>query len=478
MPVLVIGATGPLDATRRRPWIEWIHTACDQGAIVRNYTKWDDQPAAAAAVPHALIRGKWLAETVPQAPVCINLDAGMQEEALAAPVDIPDPARLAPSAVGGVGREGVTAAADLLRGARSPAILMGRVSRSPAAWAQRMGLAEGLGARVLTDLKVGAAFPTDHPLHAGAPGIYPTAAAMEALAAADVILSLDWVDLGGTLGRLSTEAPNAKIVQVSSDHTLHNGWSMDYQGLPTVDLLLPAHPDAVVPDLCAALDVAAPDSELIQEPVTAADMPAVGPEGLMVSHLAAGLRRALAGSRVSLSHLPLSWDGAYWPFRHPLDFLGSDGGAGIGGGPGIAIGAALALKDSGCLSVAVCGDGDFLMGSTALWTAVHYRLPVLIVVANNQSFYNDEVHQERVARMRGRPPENKWIGQRMTDPEIDLAALAQAQGARGFGPVRTPDELTAACAEAVAIVKAGGVAVLDVRVAPGYTPAFQTALKQ
>jgi thiamine pyrophosphate-dependent acetolactate synthase large subunit-like protein len=205
-------------------------------------------------------------------------------------------------------------------------------------------------------------------------------------------------------------------------------------------------------------------------------MPSVSSEGLTVAHLAAGLRQALAGSRVSLSHLPLSWDGACWPFRHPLDFLGSDGGGGIGGGPGIAVGAALALRDSGCLSVAICGDGDFLMGATAVWTAVHYRLPLLIVVANNRSFFNDEVHQERVARMRGRPPENKWIGQRLTDPEIDLAALARAQGAGGFGPVRTLDDLASAYAQAVAAVKAGGVAVVDVHVAPGYTPAFQAAL--
>ena len=87
------------------------------------------------------------------------------------------------------------------------------------------------------------------------------------------------------------------------------------------------------------------------------------------------------------------------------------------------------------MPIGICGDGDFLMGATALWTATHYRIPLLIVVANNRSFYNDEVHQERVARMRNRPVENKWIGQRISDPDIDLAALARAQGARGFGPV-------------------------------------------
>jgi thiamine pyrophosphate-dependent acetolactate synthase large subunit-like protein len=116
------------------------------------------------------------------------------------------------------------------------------------------------------------------------------------------------------------------------------------------------------------------------------------------------------------------------------------------------------------------------MGATALWTAAHYRIPLLIVVANNRSFYNDEVHQERVARMRNRPVENKWIGQRIADPDIDIAQLAQAQGARGFGPVEDARRLEPMLAEAIAAVEAGGVAVVDVRVAGGYTPAMTAAV--
>src|SRR5215475_3051775 len=79
MPVLVLGATGPVDATRRRPWIDWIHTAADQGAVVRHYTQWDDQPASAGAARESLLRGVWLANSAPQAPVYVNLDAEMQE---------------------------------------------------------------------------------------------------------------------------------------------------------------------------------------------------------------------------------------------------------------------------------------------------------------------------------------------------------------------------------------------------------------
>jgi thiamine pyrophosphate-dependent acetolactate synthase large subunit-like protein len=201
------------------------------------------------------------------------------------------------------------------------------------------------------------------------------------------------------------------------------------------------------------------------------------PEGdkLTVDRLADAQRRSVGERDASLTHVSLSWNGASWPFRHPLDYLGSDGGGGVGGGPGISVGAALALQGTGRLPVAVCGDGDFLMGVTALWTAAHYRIPLLIVVANNRSFFNDELHQERVARMRNRPVENRWVGQRISEPDIDLAAMARAQGAQAFGPVKTIGELPAIFDQAIAAVEDGAVAVVDVWVEPGYTPAM-TAL--
>ena len=203
----------------------------------------------------------------------------------------------------------------------------------------------------------------------------------------------------------------------------------------------------------------------------------VGDAGaISVARLTQTLRQAIGTRPASLLHVSLSWNAALWPFRHPLDYIGSDGGGGIGGGPGISVGAALALRGSGRLPVAVCGDGDFLMGATALWTAVHYNIPLLMVVANNRSFFNDELHQERVARMRNRPVENRWIGQRIADPEIDLAQLAQAQGAVGFGPVIDGTDLAATFQAAIEAVEAGGVAVVDVRVAPGYAPAAVAGL--
>jgi len=252
---------------------------------------------------------------------------------------------------------------------------------------------------------------------------------------------------------------------------------MDHQGLPPVDLFIAADPDRATAALIEALgprDVAAGrygSPRPLHRPQRAAGTPGIedlGIEDLGIEDLAHALRVAAGDRPVSLTHVPLSWQGSFWHYRHPLDYLGSDGGGGVGGGPGISVGAALALKGSGRLPVGVCGDGDFLMSVTSLWTAVHYRIPLLVVVANNRSFYNDEVHQERMAIARHRPVANKWIGQKMIDPEIDMAALARAQGARGFGPVAGRDDLAVALAQAIAAVEEGDVAVVDVRIEPGY----------
>jgi thiamine pyrophosphate-dependent acetolactate synthase large subunit-like protein len=469
MPILVLGATGPVDAMKRRPWIDWIHTARDQGALIRGYTKWDDQPASPGAAREALLRGAWIANTAPQGPVYINLDAEMQEAKLAEPLPPIDAARFLPPVVTAAAADLVAEAVAILKAGKHVVMLAGRASRREDAWNARVALAEALNARVVADLKIGASFPTDHPLYVGAANAL-TPDSVEALRAADVILSLDWVDLAGAL-KMSNPSPSAKVIQISLDYRIHNGWSMDYQGLPTVDLFLSADPDRVVPDLVKALDAG---GRPLAAPRPLAADPA--PAGFTNEHIARTLRKVVGERPVTLTHLPISWEDRWWTFRHPLDFLGSDGGGGVGGGPGISVGAALALKNSGRLPVAICGDGDFLMGVTALWTAVHYKIPLLFVLANNRSFYNDELHQERVARMRARPVENKWIGQRMADPEIDLAAMGRAQGATGFGPIVKPADLAPALEQAIAAVDAGGVAVVDVRVEPGYTATMTAAM--
>src|SRR5215467_9436345 len=212
MPILVLGATGPVDAPKRRPWIDWIHTARDQGALVRGYTKWDDQPASPSAAREAVLRANWIANTAPRGPTYVNLDAEMQESKLAEPVAAIDTRRFMPTVESAAPVDVVERAADLLRNAKRPVILAGRASRDFDAWQKRIVLAERLNAPVLTDLKIAASFPTDHPLHAGAPGGTVLASeAAEAIRAADVLLSLDWLDIAGTIKSIGGNIA-AKIV--------------------------------------------------------------------------------------------------------------------------------------------------------------------------------------------------------------------------------------------------------------------------
>ena len=245
MPILILGATGPVDAMKRRPWIDWIHTAADQGAIIRNFTKWDDQPASAGAARESVLRAYWMANTAPCGPTYINLDAEVQEGKLPAPLPPIDAKRYMPPVVQGPSAELAKKAAELLLGAKKPLILAGRMSRKEDDWKRRIALAEALDARVATNLKIGASFPTDHPLHIGYPATFATDDLIDAVKDADVILSLDWVDLAGTFKAIGG-APSATVIQVSLDQNLHNGWSMDYEGLPAVDLFIPAEADATV----------------------------------------------------------------------------------------------------------------------------------------------------------------------------------------------------------------------------------------
>jgi acetolactate synthase I/II/III large subunit len=303
---------------------------------------------------------------------------------------------------------------------------------------------------------------------------------------ADVILSLDWIDLGGSLLQAcGGEAPRAKVVQCSLDQYVHNGWNADYQALPTTDLSILAAPDGLVAALLDALDARTTKEvhSWFAKPVAAVPAGPATPKWtadvrLALDDLARVTTETLAPHKPSYIRLPLGWPGEHCRFAHPQDYIGFDGSGGIGSGPGMAVGAALALRDTGSdrLPVAVLGDGDYLMGLTALWTGVHYRVPLLIVVANNESFFNDELHQERMARLRGRPVENRWIGLRMSDPAMDLGALARGQGARGHGPVRKVEELTATLAQAVAEVRAGELVVIDARVAPEYARAQSASL--
>jgi len=467
VPMLIIGATGPVDAAKRRPWIDWIHTSADQGALIRAYTKWDDQPASVEAALDSLARAYSITRAAPSAPVYVCLDVSLQEAPLSGEPAIPDVSRDRSPRAHGPDAAAVAATLDLLKQARRPLLLLGRLSRDEQDWDRRVALAERYGAPVISDLKNGAVFPSGHPLHPTPPGIFLPKASAELIGAADVILSLDWVDLAGTITAAASHGhpAQARIVSCTTDATLHNGWAKDSYGREPVDLTVPADPDLLVQALLESKEPIRTNEWALPAAAPSSSSDADGPD-IFMHDLATALRGALGDEPACLVRLPLGWGGADLDAAHPLDYLGMDGGAGIGSGPGMAVGAALALEGSGRLPVAVLGDGDFLMGGTAAWTAAHYELPLLIVVANNAYFYNDVVHQERVAAQRQRPARNSWIGQAIADPQPDLPALARSLGLHAQDQVRDRAHLPAALTEAVAAARSGQTVLLDIQVRP------------
>lgn len=463
-PILIVGATGPVDAARRRPWIDWVHTAQDQGALIRQFVKWDDQPGSVAAMPESFLRAWKIAGTFPCGPVYVCLDAALQESALDADPVFPDPARFRPPPPSVADTAALDAAAELLAGAERPLILFGRGRRTAEAWDIRVLLAERLGAAMLSDLKAGSMVPSDHPQHVGPPFNRLSRAARKAVCEADVLLSLGWIDLGGLLNQAFDRAPPpSKIVHADQDSHLHGGWGKEHGVLPPVDVHLLGDPDLAAAALVSRLEGNPPKAPWFVA-IDKDEPGAKGSDGPTLGEIARSLAAVTGDQPITFAALPRGWPVAVTPLRSPLAYLGKDGGGGVGSGPGLTIGAALALRQSGRLVVGVLGDGDCMMGISALWTAARYKIPVLFVVANNRSYYNDEVHQENVARARSRNLENKRFGIAIDHPAPDFARLAQAQGVDAFGPVTARDALPDALSNAVGAVRNGKPYLIDVHI--------------
>ncbi len=466
MPMVIMGATGPVDAAKRRPWIDWIHTAADQAGMVRDYLKWDDQPASAEAIAESVLRAHVMASTVPMGPTYVCLDSALQEQPLEGPVALPDAKKFPVGAPPGPDGESLARAVDALSNASKVVILAGRVSRNEDDWNRRIALAEHLNAKVYTALKMAAAFPASHPLCEGMLPLFQTKDHLKALCEADVVLSLDWLDLKTIVeaaGRADDDS--LTVIHASLDRYAHTGAVMDYLGLPRTDIMLLADPDATTKALLNALGAKDSPSDFASHPGshTLPDSKTIS-----MTHLAQAAATALEDRKTCYACLPFGWPAATVPFDHPLDYLGADAGGVIGAGPPFAIGAALAMQDidPDRLVVLATGDGDLLSGMASLWTAGQRKLPMLAVINNNRSFLNDERHQDRVAQARGRPRENKWVGQRLDDPPPDLCAIAKAQGWASVGPVALPQELPEAFDRALASIASGRPTLIDVLVDP------------
>jgi thiamine pyrophosphate-dependent acetolactate synthase large subunit-like protein len=468
VPMLIIGATGAVDAARRRPWIEWIHTSRDQAAIVRPFVKWDDQPASVEAALESLMRADLMTRAAPCAPVYVCLDVTLQEAALPdgtrAQAALPDPSRFAAPAPLKPADGGFDQAAAMLARARRPLMLVGRHERSERAWRARLELAERLGAAVVCDQKCGVGFASGHARFVAAPAQYPDERTVRALEQADSVLSLDWPDLAGFLSARKDKGRGLPTIIASPDERLHNGWSFDHLPLAEADFRFALPADVFVEALLPRLaDRSTPPWTL---PRDREQRPDAGTSSITLESLAAVFDRVRGSRAVCLTRLPFGWPDSLTRFTGPLDCIGYDGGGGIGSTPGITVGAALALRGTDRLPVAILGDGDLLMGSQALWTAAAERLPALFIVNNNRAFHNDVEHQERVARQRGRPVENREIGMRIVDPEVDLPSLARSYGLVSFPTVSAIEQLESGLEQAFCAAEAGSTVLLDVRVEP------------
>src|SRR5262245_5538115 len=467
VPIIVLGGTGPMNTKRRRPRIDWIHTALVQGNQVRDYVKWDDQPFTLADVPDSFIRGYRIATTEPMAPVYINYDADIQEDSVTTPVEIPDVSRHAPPAPMQANPEALRRAAQLLVSAQAPLIIADTLGRNPKAVPMLVELAELLAIPVV-DKGARFNFPSNHPLDV-------TDGARELLQKADLILALDVADLYGSLTTVSKQtraceyvtAPGVKLVSISMHDMLVHSWAGDYQALQAIDVPMCADTSVAVPELTrlcrdllgadgrkkATLEARAKElgeKHKIRRAKWLADAQAkAAQKEVSTAHLAYALGEVIKRDDwVLVNGNSNGWARRLWDFTKPNQYLGASGGAGVGYGMSAAIGAALALKDTGKLAVDIQSDGDLLMTSSSLWTAAKHRIPLLAVMHNNQSFYNSEEHGIEVAKFRKRPVENAGIGTHVDDPPVDYARLAESFGVQGIGPIRRTEEVQPALEKA------------------------------
>jgi acetolactate synthase-1/2/3 large subunit len=472
VPMMVLGGTGPMNTKRRRPRIDWIHTALVQGNQVRDYVKWDDQPYCLADVPDSFIRGYRIATTDPTAPIYINYDADIQEGAISSLIEVPDVGRYAAPAPMQANPEALYRAAQLLANAQTPLIIADTLGRNPKTVPALIELAELLAIPVV-DKGARFNFPTVHPLDV-------TDGAREILQKADVILALDVADLFGALTTVSKQTRNCeyltslavKIITISMNDMLVHSWANDFQALQPVDVAMSADTAVAVPELTRLCrEVVGNDAkkkaaiEARQKELAAkhqsrrakwlADAQAKGSQkDISTAWLALELGAAIKRENwVLVNGTSNGWARRLWDFTKPNQSIGGSGGAGLGYGPGASIGAALALKGSGNLAVAIQSDGDMLMTSSALWTAAKHRIPLLMVMHNNQSYYNSEEHGIEVAKFRNRPVENAPIGTHVDDPAVDFAKMAQSFGVNAEGPVRNPADLRPALERGVKFVK-------------------------
>jgi len=472
VPLLVLGATGPLDRSKRRPYIDWIHSALVQGNAVRDYTKWDDQPASVADFGSSFARGYRIAMLEPGGPVYLCYDAGLQEDELSAPVSVtaeveaarPTPVQADPDAL--------EHAAHLIAHAERPVILAEFSGRHPTAFAELRRLAELLGAPVI-DGQGRLSMATRHPLNfTGSDAV---------LADADVVLSLDVGDLYRMLHRLdrSTHEKQSRIpegctiIDIGLMELRSSKWSEDLGQFQPVDLAITADTAIALPALreLVAADASAlwpgrrarleTENVKLRAEVETKSREHWDDSPIWPARLASEIWDAIKDQDWVLTGADLEdWAWKLWDIDSPVRWPGRS--LGTATQIGISIGVALAHRGDGKLIVDIQPDGDLLFDPGALWTVANQKLPMLLVMYNNRAYYNDWEHQLRVADKRGTDKTRANIGMDLSDPAPDFAMLAKSFGWYSEGPIEEPKDVGPALKRAIDVIrKEGRPALLD-----------------
>jgi thiamine pyrophosphate-dependent acetolactate synthase large subunit-like protein len=472
-----------MDGTKRRPGVEWLHTAQDPAAIVRDFVKWDDQPASLQHYAESFVRAYKLTMSPPQEPVVITADAELQEHAMADRASLVIP-KYVPTAPPQGDAGAVREAAQWLAKAQNPVIVADRMARTPAGMGLLVQLAEALDAPVI-DQAGRLNFPTTHYLNHSTRG-------RKVISEADVILALEVNDVWGLVNEFIDNGEHATFPKTTDGvklitiglvgETYLKSNYQDFQRFQSVDLPIAGDAEATLPALTEEVKRAlngantSARGDALRKAFDAAKLKARedarygwDASPIATSRFAAELWQAIKGedwAMVSPDHFLSSWCRRLWPFDKPYQYIGTAGGQGVGYGMAASVGAALANKKLGRFSVNIQTDGDLMYAPGAIWTAVHHKIPLLSVMHNNRAYHQETMHIQRMANRNNRGIDKAHIGTTIDNPFIDYSMLAKSMGMWAEGPITNPNDLGAALKRAVAVVKRGEPALVDVVTQP------------
>jgi len=484
VPVYII-AGNIVDATKRINAVEWAHSVQDAAAMVRDYLKWDDLPLSLLHFAESAVRAYKIAMTPPMLPVLLVADGELQEN------PIPDGVALrVPKLVLAAPPQGdsgaVAEAARLLIAAENPVIVADRAARTPIGLTRVIELAETLQAPVI-DQTGRMNFPSRHPLN-------QSQRSRELVCNADVILGLEVNDFWGALNSfrdqinrtsLPLTKPGVKLISITAADLFSKSNYQDFQRFPQVDLDIAADAEATLPSLTESIkrqlssdrkraleDRGAQFAVARQESLQRArDEAAYAWEASPIStaRLSAELWANIKDqdwSLVSVTTFLNRWPQRLWSFDKHHQYIGGSGGYGIGYGAPAAVGAALANRKYGRLSINIQCDGDLMYAPGILWTAAHHHIPLLSVMHNNRAYHQEVMQVQIMANRHSRGVDRASIGTTIEDPSIDFAKVAQGLGVHAEGPITDPKDLGPAIRRALDVVKHGEPALIDAHTQP------------